>query len=508
MATVFVLDQQGNPLDQTTRCRHVRLLLKSGKATVVQAKPFTIQLTYEAQNPEATKQYTLGIDPGRTNIGLSVVDQDGRCVFQAEAVTRNKDVPKLMKARAENRRAHRTYGRRKVRQRRAFKQGTTTQKHCQEHRPITSKNTVGVLERFLPGYEKPVKCVGIKNKEAKFNNRKREDGWLTPTANHLLQTHLELVRKIQKFLPVSQVVLEVNKFAFMAMDNPNVQRWDYQRGPLYGKGSLEEAVYELQDGKCLLTGEPIAHYHHIVPRSKGGSNTIGNIAGLSEKGHSMVHTDAKAEAKLKSIKAGLNKKYGALSVLNQIIPYLAEELIKMLPIYTTTGKSSKEFRDEFHVPKTHANDAYSIACSVLNLDTAHIPEGTVYLIRQFRRQDRQACQQKMADRKYYLDGALVATNRHKRMEQKTDSLKEFRLSYKEADVSKLAVKEHKPQYKNQERHLPGSVFLFEGSSKRHVLDHSTGFHNGRPDYYFDTEGNKFLARKCNFIQSNAGLMFA
>ena len=117
MATVFVLDQQGNPLDQTTRCLHVRLLLKSGKATVVQAKPFTIQLTYEAQNPEATKQYTLGIDPGRTNIGLSVVDQDGRCVFQAEAVTRNKDVPQLMKARAENRRAHRTYGRRKVRQR-------------------------------------------------------------------------------------------------------------------------------------------------------------------------------------------------------------------------------------------------------------------------------------------------------------------------------------------------------------------------------------------------------
>jgi hypothetical protein len=29
------------------------------------------------------------------------------------------------------------------------------------------------------------------------------------------------------------VVVELNRFAFMAMDNPNIRRWEYQQGPQY-----------------------------------------------------------------------------------------------------------------------------------------------------------------------------------------------------------------------------------------------------------------------------------
>lgn len=50
MPTVYVLNKDGKPLMPTTRCMHVRHLLKNGKARVVKSKPFTIQLLYETDD--------------------------------------------------------------------------------------------------------------------------------------------------------------------------------------------------------------------------------------------------------------------------------------------------------------------------------------------------------------------------------------------------------------------------------------------------------------------------
>ena len=238
MNIVYVLNKDGKPLMATTRGGRVRYLLKEKKARVVSSTPFTIQLNYDT--PDVTQDLILGIDPGRTNIGVAVVKEDGSCVFSAHLETRNKDVPVLMQKRAGFRRSHRTLDRRKKRQRRAKAAGTTVANNS--------------IERLLPGYEKPIVCNYIRNKEARFNNRKRPAGWLTPTANHLLQTHINLIAKVAKFLPITKVVVELNRFDFMAMDNPNIRRWEYQQGPLYGKGSVEDAVYTQQDGHCLFCG--------------------------------------------------------------------------------------------------------------------------------------------------------------------------------------------------------------------------------------------------------------
>lgn len=218
MSTVYVLNKDGKPLMPTTRGGHVRHLLKEQKARVVRAKPFTIQLLYETN--DVVQPLYLGIDPGRTNIGVAVVKANGTAVFTAHLETRNKEVPKLMQDRKKARRARRTNGRRCRRQRRAKANGTISKK-CVKQDTAQSKNPskrakeIGIIKRRLPGYKKDVLCIGIKNKEAKYTNRTRPEGWLTPTANQLLQTHINLVRKIQKFLPISDVVLEVNKFAFM-----------------------------------------------------------------------------------------------------------------------------------------------------------------------------------------------------------------------------------------------------------------------------------------------------
>ena len=487
---VYVLNKDGEPLMPTNRGGHIRHLLKSGLAKVTLNKPFTIQLLYACE--DGKQPLTLGIDPGRTNIGISVVKDDGACVLAAQVTTRNKEIPKLMSARKAYRMAHRHFGRRTVRQRRA--------------KATNTESALGVIERKLPGCEKPIKCIGIRNKEARFNHRARPEGWLTPTANQLLETHVNMVSKIQKILPITSVVLEINRFAFMAMDNPNVKRWEYQRGQLYGKGSIEDAVFAAQDGKCLLCGSSIEQYHHLVPRHEGGSNTLPNMVGLCNSCHAKVHTNTKAMAELKTIKAGISKKYGALSILNQIIPALASALGTMFPdsAYATDGQSTKMFRDAHSITKDHYLDAYCIACSVLPavsvIDDAVMP----FHVMQFRRHDRQACHQAMMNRKYYLNGKAVATNRHAAYEQKDSALDDYVAAG--GNFSQLVVREHLPRYKNMERIIPGSIVNFDG--KVAVFNSSSGTYRGKPRYYIPVGGDKVSCNKCKYVANNTGLVFA
>lgn len=495
MHYVYVLDRAGKPLMPTTRYGWVYRALKSGRAKPVTTVPFTIRLTYDPVT--CVKQpVTLGNDPGRTNIGLAAVTDTGRCLYSAHCETRNKEIPGLMSGRRGYRQASRR-GERLARKRLAKRLGTTMK---------------AVMERMLPGYEKPVPVKDIINTEARFNNRKRPAGWLTPTARQLLQTHLNLVNLVMKILPVTRIALEMNRFAFMALENKGIRHWDYQKGPLYGYEGLHDAVSEQQGGKCLLCGKKeIEHYHHIVPRYRNGSNTIGNIAGLCSYCHDLVHKDAEAAKKLEAKKAGMNKKYHALSVLNQIIPYLAEELYRTFGdnFFVTNGWDTKRFRKDNHIEKDHDIDAYCIACSTLEgrvvLD---VPENS-FEIRQFRRHDR-ANIHRQTERVYKFDGKTVAKNRRKRTEQKGDSLAEWyentveKHGKREADQirSKLTVRKSTRSYNTPERILPGTVFAYQG--KRHVM---TGQLTG--GMYLRTDGYRknFPARDCKIISQNAGLVY-
>lgn len=489
MAIVYVLSKDGKPLMPTDRCGHVRFLIKTGRAVVERRLPFTIKLQYDVVGN--TQPLWLGIDPGRTNIGVAVVNESGDSLFEAELQTRNKDIPKLMKERSEHRRKHRYYGRRAKKRRRAVANGTTT---------ANLK-----VERRFPGYHDGIQiCKDCNGKTPKFNHRTRKEGWLTPTANHLLLTHVNLVKKLSGFLPISDVVLELNKFAFMQLDDPSVKKYDFQRGQLFGHESVYDAVDVQQDGHCLLCKNPIEHYHHIVPKSKGGSDTLPNLAGLCEKHHAKAHTDQKVFDRIVAKKAGLNKKYGALSVLNQIIPKLIETIATMFRthFYVTDGKSTHDYREAFGIHKEHHLDAYCIAMSVLGCVGSY-DSGRVYLIKQFRRHDRQACHKEMLDRKYYLDGVLVAKNRHKAMEQRSyDSLEEFRAVHTEAETSRLVAKPHFPQLKNLNRIMPGAVFAHD--KKLYVLQRYDGRHNGIPDYCVDTDGGKHPYKRCEFVSHNVG----
>ena len=476
---VYVLSQEGKPLMPTTRYGHIRHLLKTGRAKVKCQNPFTIQLCYETE--DKVQPVILGIDPGRTNIGLCAVANDGTALFVAKIITRNKDIPKLMQKRKQFRQKHRQTKRRLKRRRRAKKHNTVLKD--------------GVLQRRLPGYGKD-KCVtvhDIRNKQARFSNRRRGPNWLTPTANQLLQTHINAVNKISKFLPISSISIELNKFAMMKLDDPTISGNDFQNGPLKGYAdNIHWAVSDMQGGKCLLCGKPIDEYHHVRTRSKNGSDTIGNLVGLCHECHKKVHTDKSTKQRLSAVNSGFRKKYDALGVLNQILPYVINILRSKYPLHITTGYDTSHTRKTVNLPKDHHIDAYLIAISGLDAKRIRIIEHC-YTIKQFRRHDRQACKREMLNRRYYLGNQLVATNRHKAFEQTTDSLSDYIANGGRTDH--LTVKHIARVMKDKKRFMPGCQ-----AGNKIILKRAEGY------YWFD-DGSKTTCKKTLINKRNAGLVF-
>lgn len=492
---IYVISASGEPLMPTARHGHVRRLLNTGKARIASHVPFTIQLMYDS--PENVQPLHGGTDPGRTNIGEAVLDDRGEVVFKAHVTTRNKDIPDLMSHRKDHRNASRR-GERLARKRLGKRYGTTFD---------------GMMERILPGCGKPVKVKDIINTEARFNNRKRPAGWLTPSATQLVRTHLNMVKKICSILPVTDWTLEINRFAFMKMDDGSVRGIDFQKGRLKNFGSVKDYIYAMQNGRCACCGRPIEHYHHIVPRSEGGSDVPENIVGLCKDCHDRIHKGDE-ETKARLDKAGLKKKYGALSVLNQAIPYILDGLTDMFGaenVHGCFGYRTQEYRMSHDIGKDHPEDAVCISAIGCSLDQV-TDVTTTHEVQQFRRHDRQIIKAQR-ERTYKLDGVTVAKNRRPRIEQPKDTpalsvwyeerVRTVGRAQADNELSRLTVKKSARYYNNIHRILPGAVFMYQG--KRHVL--SSQFSGGTYYRAYGEGGINYPERDVNAIRKNTGLVF-
>ena len=482
---VYVQASDGTPMMPTKRKHHIQKLLKRGKAVVVEHVPFVVRLKYKS--PKTVQPLYGGTDPGRTNLGDSVMTSDGTVVYKDHVETRNKEVAKLMAGRRGFRQASRR-GERLARKRLARRLGTTMKR---------------LMERKLPGYgEGVVKVKDIINTEARFNNRRRPAGWVTPTVRQLVQTHVNMIRRIRKILPVDTWTLEINKFAFMKLDDGSVVGVDFQNGKFRGYKNEDDYIFHLQDGKCLCCGkDKIDHYHHIVPRSRGGSDRWYNKAGLCDECHSRIH---KGEISLAA--TGEKKRYAGTSVLNQAVPYIAKALKEMLPAFDTcTGKDTHDIRELFCIRKDHASDAACIAA--YGAPVSKLLDGVhTYEVRQFRRHDR-ALIKSQRERTYYMEDPVtgklkaVAKNRKPRFEQPGSSLADLGLTRQE--ISRLNVKKSVRYYNDPDRLMPGAEFFYDG--ERHIM---TGqLTKGK---YFRTAGHgtrNYPAANCRIRKENRGLVY-
>lgn len=103
---IYVLNADGTPLMPIHSFGRARRMVRSGKARIIRSKPFTLQMNRQIEDP-SVDTCTIGIDPGRTNIGMCVTDSKGRVLFASDVVTRNKTLRKLLMKRKKVRQASR-----------------------------------------------------------------------------------------------------------------------------------------------------------------------------------------------------------------------------------------------------------------------------------------------------------------------------------------------------------------------------------------------------------------
>lgn len=327
---VYVLNQNGQPLMPTENHAKVRVLLKQGKVKVVNKCPFTIQLLYSSTN--YTQKVTLGVDSGSKYIGISATTKN-KVLFESDVELRN-DIVDLISTRRELRRSRRN---RKLR------------------------------------YRKP-----------RFNNRKRSDGWLAPSVRQKVDSHITMIAKVHKILPISNVVVEVASFDIQKIQNPEISGTDYQQGEQLDFWNVREYVL-FRDGytcQCCKgkSKDKILNVHHIESRKTGG-NAPNNLITLCETCHTGYH---KGIVKLpKTIHRGMSFKDATFM---GIMRWALYEKLKTIysDVKLTYGYITKNIRIENGLPKDHYIDARCISGN-----PNAVSNGDVYYYKKVRCHNRQ-----------------------------------------------------------------------------------------------------------------------
>jgi 5-methylcytosine-specific restriction endonuclease McrA len=327
---VYVLDKHGNPLMPTTRHRHVRHLLRDGLAVVVDYNIFTIQLTYDTTSH--TQPFTLGVDCGAKHVGLSATNEriEG---FAGQGEVRN-DVKKLMDERRMLRRSRRNR---------------------------------------------------LRRRPARFNNRcaSTRKGRYSPSTVSRVAFHIKLIKKVKSILPIKNIVLEVGEFDTQKMENPDIQGKEYQNGDAKGFENTKKYVY-WRDGytcqHCGKTGTAL-HAHHIVYRSKGGSNMADNLITLCEDCHKKVHS---GKIQLNVEKPKLLKEAGHMNTMRKLVESECRRLFGDNNVSVTYGYETSYNRNKYGLGKSHDTDGFIIAG---NYGASRCDK--VYLLKQLRRHNRQ-----------------------------------------------------------------------------------------------------------------------
>lgn len=323
---VFVLNRHGSPLMPCHPAK-ARLLVKQGKAKVVKRTPFTVQLLHGSSGYK--QPITLGVDSGYISIGLSAVSEKKE-LYSAEVNLRT-DIVKLNSERRQYRR-YRRY--RKT------------------------------------WYRKP-----------RFLNRKKPGGWLAPSIQNKLDTHMKVINQVKEILPVSDIVVEVAAFDIQKIKNPDINSIEYQNGVQKDFYNVREYVLYRDGHTCQhckgKSKDPILEVHHIVSRQIGGDRPD-NLVTLCETCHDKVSQE-KVKLKVKP-----SQGFKAETFMSMIRWVMVNKLRDMgNTVAHTYGYLTKMKRGELKLTKSHINDAFVIAGGNGQMRTT-----TQYLIRQVRKCNR------------------------------------------------------------------------------------------------------------------------
>ena len=290
----------------TERFGKVRRLLKNSLAHVVCRIPFTIQLDYDTT--DYTQPVSLGIDAGSKHIGISATTSEKE-LYAADVELRNDIVDKLS-TRRELRRTRRSR---------------------------------------------------LRYRKARFNNRisSKRKGWLAPSVENKIQTHLTVVEKIHKFLPITNIVVETASFDIQKINNPIISGVEYQQGEQLDFFNVREYVLFRDNHTCQhckgKSKDKVLNAHHIESRKTGGDSP-NNLITLCETCHKAYH---RGEFEL-NVKRG--KSFRDAVFMGIMRWKLYDRLKNIYPnVSMTFGYITKNTRITNNLPKDHYIDARCIS---------------------------------------------------------------------------------------------------------------------------------------------------
>lgn len=309
--------------------RKTRLLLKEGKAKIIGYKPFTIQLLFPTG--ETIQEVHIGVDTGAKYIGIAVTS-DNKVLVKGEVELRD-DIHKNMETRSELRRTRR------------------------------NRN--------------------LRYRQARFLNRKRNDGWLPPTVQSKLDATFLWIDKFCDLLPNSILHIEVGKFDIQKMVNPNITNEEYQNGQCAGYYDVRYFVFVRDNYTCQVCKKQnkILHTHHLLYKSKGGSDRADNLITVCTDCHSAENHKEGGILYNWMIKHKKVKQYKEATFMNIIRKRTFHKYPNATIAY---GSETSPYRKELGLEKTHYNDA--IAISKIKIIEENPQEH--FYIKQFRKKKR------------------------------------------------------------------------------------------------------------------------
>ena len=332
---VYVISKNGQPLMPTENHAKVRILLKNKKAKVIKRCPFTIQLAYDSTH--YTQEVALGVDAGSEHIGLSATTKD-KVLFESDVELRN-DISDNITTRRQNRRSRRN---RKTR------------------------------------YRKP-----------RFNNRthSKNKGWLAPSVEQKIGTHLTAIEKMHKFLPITKIVVEVASFDIQKIKNPGIQGEQYQHGDLLGFENLREYCFWRDNYTCQWckgkSKNKILHMHHWNYWRGDHTNKPESVITLCDTCNDSKNH--KPGAFLWGWEPKITKSYKDAAFMGIMRWTFYDRLKNIYPnVSLTYGYITKNTRIKNELPKDHYIDARCIS----GHPTA-VSDGTVYYQKKVRCHNRQ-----------------------------------------------------------------------------------------------------------------------
>ncbi len=268
----------------------------------------------------STHKYRLKIDPGAKTTGLAIV-QNNVVVWAAELTHRGFAIRDTLTSRRQLRRSRRN---RKTRYR-----------------------------------------------AARFNNRRRQAGWLPPSLNSRVENILTWVRRLLKFCPITAISQELVRFDLQKLQNPEVSGVMYQQGELAGY-EVREYLLTKFGRRCVYCGatDTRLEVEHLVPRSQGGSDRVSNLAIACHpcnqaKGNQNIKDFLLGKPDiLKRVLAQAKKPLADAAAVNTTRWALFERIKAVgLPLETGTGGLTKFNRTRLGLAKTHWGDAVAVGSS-------------------------------------------------------------------------------------------------------------------------------------------------